>query len=270
MGAMTGPLALLREPFDVSGLSVIVTGGTRGIGRGIAAVFADAGAQVLVTGRDREVGERAAAELSSTAAYRVVFVATDTAEPAAASLVAAAAIEAHGGIDVVCANAGIFPSASVASMTVEDFDRVYAVNVRGTMLIVQACLPALRASGRGRVVLTSSITGPATGYPGWSHYGASKAAQLGWMRSAALELAPDRITVNAVLPGNIATEGLEDVGAEYRAATEAAIPLHRLGTVAEIGYAALYLASDAAAFTTGQTITVDGGQTLPEMSLAIL
>lgn len=257
-------------PFDMGARSVIVTGGTRGIGRGIAAVFAGAGARVLVTGRDAAAGDRAARELSEGAGRPVAFVAADTADPAAAELVAATALELHGGIDIVCANAGIFPDARLDSMTVEDFDRVYAVNVRGTMLIVQACLPALRASGRGRVILTSSITGPVTGYPGWSHYGASKAAQLGWMRSVALELAPDRITVNAVLPGNIATEGLDEMGLQYRSDTEAAIPLHRLGTVAEIGYAALYLASDAAAFVTGQTITVDGGQTLPEAPAAVL
>ena len=83
------------------------------------------------------------------------------------------------------------------------------------MFSVQACLPALEASGHGRVVVTSSITGPITGYPGWSHYGASKAAQLGFLRTAAIELAPRRITINAVMPGNIATEGLDDMGEDY-------------------------------------------------------
>jgi 3-oxoacyl-[acyl-carrier protein] reductase len=134
---------------------------------------------------------------------------------------------------------------------------------------VQACLPALTASGRGRVVVTSSITGPLTGYPGWSHYGASKAAQLGFLRTAAIELAPRQVTVNAVLPGNIATEGLDDMGEDYIRGMEAVIPQHRLGTVEDIGHAALFFASDQAGYITGQTLVVDGGQVLPESPAAL-
>jgi 3-oxoacyl-[acyl-carrier protein] reductase len=122
----------------------------------------------------------------------------------------------------------------------------------------------MTAAGGGRIILTSSITGPITGYPGWSHYGASKAGQLGFMRTAAIELAPRNITVNAVLPGNIFTEGLAGLGADYIASMEASIPLKRLGSVEDIANAALFLASEEAAYITGQTITVDGGQTLPE------
>jgi 3-oxoacyl-[acyl-carrier protein] reductase len=134
---------------------------------------------------------------------------------------------------------------------------------------VQACVPHLERSGHGRVILTSSITGPITGFPGWSHYGATKAAQLGFLRTACIELAPKRITVNAVLPGNVVSEGLDELGPEYRASMEASIPLGRLGDVAEIGAVALFLATDEAAYVTGQTIVVDGGQTVPE-SLAAL
>ena len=105
---------------------------------------------------------------------------------------------------------------------------------------MQACLTSLIASGRGRIVLTSSITGPITGFPGWSHYGASKAAQLGFMRTAAIELAPHKITVNAVLPGNILTEGLADLGEDYLAGMARAIPAGALGRPADIGYAAAF------------------------------
>ena len=108
--------------------------------------------------------------------------------------------------------------------------------MKGTVYSVQACLDALIASGRGRIVLTSSITGPITGFPGWSHYGASKAAQLGFMRTAAIELAPHKITVNAVLPGNIFTEGLADLGEDYLAGMARAIPAGALGTPEDIGY----------------------------------
>jgi 3-oxoacyl-[acyl-carrier protein] reductase len=149
-------------------------------------------------------------------------------------------------------------------MTDEDLDTVLGTNLRGCILSVQACLPALQQSGRGRVILTSSITGPITGFPGWSHYGASKAGQLGFMRTAAIELAPHGITVNAVLPGNVITEGLVDLGEDYIQEMTASVPLRRLGTVDEIGYAALFLATDEAAYITGQSIVVDGGQVLPE------
>jgi 3-oxoacyl-[acyl-carrier protein] reductase len=129
---------------------------------------------------------------------------------------------------------------------------------------VQAALPALERSGHGRVIVTSSITGPITGFSGWTHYGASKAGQLGFIRSAALELAKYGITVNAVLPGNIMTEGLADLGADYIATMEASIPLKRLGSIEDIANAALFLATDEAAYITAQTIVIDGGQTVPE------
>jgi 3-oxoacyl-[acyl-carrier protein] reductase len=182
---------------------------------------------------------------------------------------AQAAADRMGGIDVLCANAGIFPEARLADMTEADIDEVIGTNLKGSILSVQACLPALTASGRGRVILTSSITGPITGFPGWSHYGASKAGQLGFMRTAAIELAASGVTVNAVMPGNIITEGLEDLGEDYMAQMTASVPLRRLGTVDDIGYTALFLASDEAGYITGQAIVVDGGQVLPE-SLAAL
>ena len=126
---------------------------------------------------------------------------------------AAETVERFGGIDVLCANAGVFPDAKLEDMTEADIDAIFATNVKGTMLSVKACLPALERSGHGRVVLTSSITGPITGFPGWSHYGATKAAQLGFLRTAAIELAAKGITINAVMPGNIETEGLDELGA---------------------------------------------------------
>jgi 3-oxoacyl-[acyl-carrier protein] reductase len=143
------------------------------------------------------------------------------------------------------------------------------VNFKGTVFIVQAALAALAQSGHGRVIVTSSITGPITGYPGWSHYGASKAAQLGFIRTAAMELAPKQITINAVLPGNIITEGLIEMGEEYANQMASAVPAGRLGSVADIGNAALFFATDEAAYITGQSLVVDGGQILPESHLAI-
>ena len=248
---------------SVAGLSVLVTGGSKGIGRGIARVFAQAGANVTITGRDASSLERAAEELGAA------FVAADVARPEDCARAAQAAIDRFGGIDVLCANAGIFPEAKLSELTEADVDNVLGTNVKGTIFSVQACVPALAASGRGRVILTSSITGPITGFPGWTHYGASKAAQLGFLRTAAIELSGQGITVNAVLPGNIATEGIGTLGPEYRAAMEASIPLGRLGEVADIGNACLFLATEEAGYITGQTLVVDGGQVLPESPAAL-
>ncbi len=254
---------------SIAGRAVVVTGGTRGIGKGIASVFARNGAKVLITGRDSDTARAAAEELHAQAAAagtpgEVSFVLADVASREDCRRMAAIAQERLGGVDVLCANAGIFPEARIEDLTEEDLDQVLAVNLKGTVFSVQACLPALVESGRGRIILTSSITGPITGFPGWTHYGASKAGQLGFMRTAAIELAPKGITVNAVLPGNIVTEGLASLGDNYASGMTAAIPMRRLGTVDEIGYAALFLATDEAAYITGQSIVVDGGQVLPE------
>jgi 3-oxoacyl-[acyl-carrier protein] reductase len=243
--------------------SVIVTGATRGIGKGIADVFAHHGTRVLLVGRDEVAGTAAASEINGDGGT-AAFFAADVATRDGCHAMAAEALRLFGGIDVLCANAGIFPEKRLSDMTEDDFDLVINTNLRSSFFSVQACTDALTASGHGRVILTSSITGPITGFPGWTHYGASKAGQLGFMRTAALELARSNITVNAILPGNILTEGLMAMGDDYVASMTASVPLGRLGAVKDIGHAAYFLASDEAGFITGQTITVDGGQTLPE------
>lgn len=177
---------------------------------------------------------------------------------------AKAAAEAHGGLDILCANAGIFPAAKLEDMSAEQWDEVLGTNLKGMFLSIKACVPYLKKSDGGRVIITSSITGPITGFPGWTHYGASKSGQLGFMRTAAIELAKYGITVNAVMPGNIKTEGLDGLGEDYLATMAASIPLKALGDVEDIGNAALFFASKEAAYITGQSIVVDGGQTLPE------
>jgi 3-oxoacyl-[acyl-carrier protein] reductase len=252
----------------VTGRSVIVTGGSKGIGFGIARVFADAGANVLIGGRDEESLRRAAEALSDTPGT-VDTVVVDVADPDACRSMAARATEEFGGIDVLCANAGIFPSTRLAEMDPDALDTVMRTNFHGTVYSVQACTDELERSGHGRIVVTSSITGPLTGFPGWSHYGASKAAQLGFIRTAAMELAPKRITINAVLPGNIKTEGLDDLGQDYLDQMAATVPQGRLGEVSDIGHAALFFASDEAGYVTGQSLVVDGGQVLPESLMAL-
>lgn len=245
---------------SLQGKTVIVTGGSRGIGKGIALRFGDAGLNVLVVSRSQSDADKVAAEIGSNASGFSADVGTEE----GCKAMVEAALASYGSVDVLCANAGIFPSAKLGEMTAADFDHVISTNLKSTFLSVSAVLPAMTKAGCGRIIITSSITGPITGYPGWSHYGASKAGQLGFMRTAAIELAPKNITVNAVLPGNIMTEGLEGNGPEYIAAMEASVPLRRLGTPADIANAALFFASEEAAYITGQTITIDGGQILPE------
>jgi 3-oxoacyl-[acyl-carrier protein] reductase len=142
---------------------------------------------------------------------------------------------------------------------------VLAVNLRGTFLAAQACLRPMKAQGYGRMVFTSSITGPRVTSPGHGHYSASKAGTNGFIRAAALEFAGYGITVNGVEPGNILTEGMKQHRSpEFIRGMEESVPLGRLGTPRDVANAVLYLASDDAEYVTGTTIVVDGGQTLPE------
>lgn len=253
---------------SLQGRGVIVTGAGKGIGRGIARRFGAVGCQVLVVARTRSDAESVASEITR-AGGSARACAADVRRAADNAAMVQAALDAFGRIDILCANAGIFPAAPLGEMTEQDFDGVVETNLKGTFLSVSACLPSMKQARRGRIILTSSITGPITGYPGWAHYGATKAGQLGFMRTAAIELAPFNITVNAVLPGNIATEGLDGLGADYIRAMEASVPMGRLGTVTDIANAALFFATDEAAYVTGQSLVIDGGQILPE-SLAAL
>jgi 3-oxoacyl-[acyl-carrier protein] reductase len=245
---------------SLKGRSVVVTGGSRGIGKGIARMFANAGAKAVIVARNLDQAAAAAKEIG----HGAFGIAGDVGKLSDMEAMAKAAADRSGGIDVLCANAGIFPQARLEEMSSDQWDEVITTNLKGCFHSVKACIPYLKKSDQGRIVLTSSITGPVTGFPGWSHYGASKSGQLGFMHSACIELAKYGITVNAVMPGNIITEGLAGLGEDYLKTMAASIPLKRLGTVEDIGHAALFFASKEAGYITGQTIIVDGGQILPE------
>lgn len=154
---------------------MLVTGGSKGIGRGIASVFATAGAHVAVAARSIEDIDIAVASLDALGTGKVIGVAVDVSNRDSCTTMAQTVVDAFGRLDVLCANAGIFPDAPLQTMTPDQLADVLDVNVKGSIYSVQACLDSLIASGRGRIILTSSITGPITGFPGWSHYGASKA-----------------------------------------------------------------------------------------------
>ena len=251
-------------PGMLAGRAAIVTGGTRGIGRGVAEVLGGSGAKVVIGARNAERGKQVAEEVSQQGAPCHFFQA-DVRSASDLSALAGYAHEQFGSLDILVHNAGIYPEAPLEELTEEDWDLIHDTNLKSTFFAFRACLPFLKQSPAGRVVLMSSITGPVTGFPGLAAYGATKAGMNGFMRTAAIEVAPFGITVNAIAPGSIRTEGLADLGAQAIQAMEDLIPLHRLGEPHDIGNAVLYLASDLASFVTGQSLVVDGGQILPEI-----
>ncbi|QIE46299.1 3-oxoacyl-ACP reductase FabG [Pseudohalocynthiibacter aestuariivivens] len=245
---------------SLKGKSVIVTGGSKGIGRGIATVFARQGAKVTIAARNEDDLKAAAKEMGDNVRYELC----DVSDWESVRNMVDSTAEAQGGLHVLCANAGAFPQTKMVDMDPAEWDQVMATNLKSSFLCVKAAIPHFDKAGKGRVVLTSSITGPHTGFPGWSHYGASKAGQLGFLKTAAMELSRYGTTINAVMPGNIYTEGLQDLGEDYLKTMANSIPLKRLGDVEDIGNAALFFASDEAGYITGQQIVVDGGQIIPE------
>jgi 3-oxoacyl-[acyl-carrier protein] reductase len=237
----------------------VVTGAGSGVGFGIAEVLAQEGARVVVADRDPAAAEQAVARLGASG-HDALAVAVDVVDRAATD----AMVAHYGSVDIMAANAGIYPPASLDDMDDATWDLVMDVNVKGAVHSIQACLPAMRKRGYGRIVLTSSITGPLVGAPNLAHYAASKAAMLGLMRSAALEVVNDGITVNAVQPGNVRTPGLDIFPKQFIDDMIQAIPLKRLAEPTDIGWAVRFLASEEAGYITGQTIVIDGGQVLPE------
>ena len=244
----------------------VVTGAARGIGRGIAAVLAAEGAHVVLVDLDSSLGAVVAQELRAEGT-NASAIAADVTDRVSVEAMAAHVAAELGRIDIVAANAGIYPFADLTTIDEAMWNRVMDLNVGGAVRTVQACLPSMVERGYGRIVLTSSITGPVTGQAGFAHYGASKAAMLGFMRSAAVELAKTGVTVNAVMPGNVSTPGFADTSAEHQRRMLSSIPMGRYAEPEEVGWAVRFLASPEAGYITGQTLIVDGGQVLPEAPL---
>lgn len=246
----------------LKGRVALVIGAARGIGRGIAERFVEEEARVTIADWEEAQGRATAKELGEG---RATFVKTDISQERDAQRAVEATLNAFGSLDIVVQNAGIFPLTLIENISSEEWDRVLAVNLKGGFLAARAALSAIRKSKSGRMIFTSSITGPRVTSPGHGHYSASKAGINGFIKAAAIEFAPYGITVNGVEPGNVLTEGVKQHrSAEFIKAMEAAVPLKRLGTPRDIANAVLFLASDEASYITGTTIIVDGGQTLPE------
>lgn len=242
----------------LEGRIALIIGAGRGIGLGIAERFAEEGARVAIADTLAE-GETAAATIGAQ------FVHADIAAVDGAARAVAGTVERFGGLDILVQNAGIYPWTLIENTSTDEWDAVLGVNLRGCFLAAKAALPHMKGTGRGRMLFTSSITGPRVSSPGHGHYSASKAGINGFVKAAAVEFSGYGITVNGVEPGNVLTEGMKaHRSAEFIRNMEVAVPLGRLGTPRDVANAFLFLASDDAAYITGTTIVVDGGQTIPE------
>jgi 3-oxoacyl-[acyl-carrier protein] reductase len=247
----------------VEGKVAVVIGAARGIGAATAERLVEEGGRVVIADTLEAEGRATAARLSEWGEAN--FVATDVSRKAGVDALVEPTLARCGRVDILVQNAGIYPYTMLPDIPVEEWDAVLGVNLRGCFLAIQACARPMRAQRYGRIVLTSSITGPRVSSPGHGHYSASKAGINGLIRAAALELASFGITVNGVEPGNVMTEALQAARSpEYVRAMEASVPLGRLGTPRDVAHAVLFLASDEAAYITGTTIIIDGGQILPE------
>ncbi len=236
--------------------SVLVTGGTAGIGEAIVKAFVAEGAKVLFTGRNSEAGQALAAQSGAR------FLKSDAAVEADISAAVSATVAAFGGLDIAINNAGVEgQTGPITEQTEENYRHIFDINVLGVALAMKHQIPALLKGGGGAIVNMSSIAG-LIGLPGASLYIASKHAVAGLTKSAALEFAQHGVRINAVAPGAVQTEMMERFtggSADVKAGLTAAHPMGRAGSVEEIAQAVLYLSSDAASFSTGVVLPVDGG-----------
>ena len=250
--------------FDLNGKVAIVTGGGQGIGSGICKVFAKAGAKVMIATRTAKHGENTVKDIV-VAGGEAALAAVDIGNPETVEAVVAETAERWGGVDIMVHNAASFLGGPVERYSEDDLETVLSVNLKACFRFSKACIPHFKERGGGRLLFTSSVTGPRVAMPGTSYYAASKGGMNAFIRTAALELAHANITVNGVEPGYIRTAAMELLADEegLKQMTKY-IPTGYMGAPEDIAYPMLFFASDEARYVTGQTLCVDGGSTLPE------
>lgn len=254
-------------PTDLSGRVAIVTGGGSGIGKVTALLLAEAGADLVIASRKQERLDTAAAEIVAETGRRCIGISTDVRDPDAAKALIDAALAEYGRLDILINNAGRGTHAPLRTMTAQAWNNDVALNLNAAFYCSQAAYPHLRARGNGAIVNISSLAG-VNGTMGVGAYAAAKAGLQQFTRVAAAEFGPRGVRVNCVAPGMIATElaqkGWAKTGFDASAACQA-FPLRRPGTPEEVARAVLFLASDAASYITGETLTVGGGPQLKGM-----
>ena len=244
--------------FSLANKSALVTGASGGIGAAIARSLAAAGARVAISGTN--VGKLEA--LKSELGDKAVIVAADLSNPEAVAGLIEAAEKALGTpVDILVNNAGLTRDGLAIRMKDEDWDAVLNVNLRASFILARAALKGMMKRRHGRIISISSIVGT-TGNPGQANYAASKAGLVGMSKALAAEVASRNVTVNCVAPGFIATNMTEALNDDQKATINAKIPAGRMGTPEDVASAVLYLASDEAAYVTGQTIHVNGGMAM--------
>jgi 3-oxoacyl-[acyl-carrier protein] reductase len=242
----------------------IITGAGQGIGAGIARVFAGAGAKVMVATRTASHGETTVADIEK-AGGTAALCAVDIGNLENVERAVSETVDKWGGIDIMVHNAASFLGGPVEGYSEDDLETVLSVNLKACFRLSKAVIPYFKERGGGRLLFTSSVTGPRVVMPGTSYYAASKGGMNAFIRTAAIELARDNITVNGVEPGFIRTAAMELLADEEGLKQMAKyIPAGYIGDPEDIAYCMLYLASDEARYLTGQTICIDGGSTLPE------
>lgn len=260
----------LNQLMSLSGKAAIVTGGGKGIGKGIAYRLAEAGAKVLIADLDEAAAQTTVQELTQQG-WTAAFIPTDVASEQDVQQMIAGCRDQFGSVDILVNNAGIYPPVPVSQMSEDDFEKVIHINLRGAFLTTKYASEVMKQAGKGgRIINITSVDALHPSMVGLAHYDASKHGLWGFTQSSALELAQDNIWVNAIAPGGIQTPGVESMQsaqptlsatdtAKAAQAFMAKIPMHRMGTPDEIGTVALFLASDLSSYMTGSQIVVDGG-----------
>ena len=247
--------------FDLTGKSAVVTGGSRGFGRAICLKLAGQGANIVLNFAGNEAAAEETRSQCEALGVKALAVKGDVADAEACNALIEKAVSEFGGVDIVVCNAGVTLDNLLMRMSDEEFQKVIDTNLKGTFHCMRAAIRPMMKKRRGRIISISSVVG-LMGNAGQINYAASKAGVIGMTKSLAREVASRHITVNAVAPGFIKTDMTAVLSDSVKEGILRGIPLGELGEAEDVANAVLYLASDEAAYITGQVISVDGGMAM--------